>query len=420
MVRILLLFVILLSVCIQNAFAQTTIEKEFFNKNYELVEQLINEKLEQNNVSAEELEFAAKAKQLMFDFQSAIKYYKLLQEQNDQSTIAIDGLGDCYSALEMHQQALEQYNKILPNDTTSMQIWGKYVVQLFELDKFKEASHILYTLHKNNTGNQYVFKKLITSEYQNKKYEAVISLCNSYLQDYPSDLSVYNYKLIALKKSKQYNGVIEVGNQILKIDSTNLIALNQIALVAFHHLKNYEIAVDAYRNLNCLENFSDLGKIKNQAICEYFVGNDEFAAPLLDTLCMVLLEDPFVYFYAGLSNGRLGNADKALEQLEVAASLSIPDYVANVYHHLGRAYAGKRMKDEAIATYLKVREYDATNYHVLYDIASIYDEFSLNKSFCLPYYERFVLEFENSNSNELKYAQQRIKRIKEEMFFAGE
>lgn len=419
MVRILLLIAVMLVMLMQNTFAQTKVEKEFYNRNYDQVQELVDEKIKQNSVSLSELELAANACQLKFDFQSAILYYQMMQDQNEQSKIAIDGLGDCYAALGLHTQALEQFNKILPTDTVSVQFWGKYVVQLFELDKFQDASRVLYALKKYNTGNQFLLKKLIASEYKNRRYNATIELCDAYLQQYPNDLSVYHYKLFALQKSKQYNAAIETGNQILMLDSTNTLALNQIAKISFQHLKNYEIAVEAYRTLNRLEHFEDVNKVKNQGICEYFVGNLEYSTNLLDTLCYFLTEDPFVYFYSGLANDKLGNTDKALEQLKIAAELSVPEYTATIYHHLGRAYAGKRMKDEAIETYLKVREYDPSNYQVLYDIAITYDEFSMNKSYCIPYYEQFVLECDNSASHDLKYAEERIRRIKEEMFFEG-
>ena len=77
------------------------------------------------------------------------------------------------------------------------------------------------------------------------------------------------------------------------------------------------------------------------------------------------------------------------------------------------------MFEKAIATYMKVREYDPSNFQVLYDIAVTYEEYSLNRTIALTYYEKFVVECTNERSADLKYAQNRIKLIKEELFFEG-
>ena len=161
--------------------------------------------------------------------------------------------------------------------------------------------------------------------------------------------------------------------------------------------------------------------MKNWGICEYFMGQHEFAANMLDSLSkMVLQDDPFVYFYAGVSYRKMGEVDTAQYFLEKAAFFAVPAFTADIYHHLGRNYAQLRMFPEAIKTYKKVREIDPTNYQVLYDIAVTYEEYNMNRTLALAYYQHFVQECNNEKSADLNYALDRIKRIKEEQFFKGQ
>jgi len=63
-------------------------------------------------------------------------------------------------------------------------------------------------------------------------------------------------------------------------------------------------------------------------------------------------------FYAGLSYKKLGKPNLALQFLERSAFLAVPAYVAEIYHHLGRAYSAKRMFAEALNAFEKVCEID--------------------------------------------------------------
>jgi len=154
-------------------------------------------------------------------------------------------------------------------------------------------------------------------------------------------------------------------------------------------------------------------------ICEFFTGKPEHAAQLLDSLSDQINDDPMIPFYAGLSYKRLGKVDEALIFLQRAATVAVPAYVADIYHHLGRTYSQKRMFDDALDAYFKVREIDSSNYYVLFDIAIAYEESKRDIMAALPYYELYVKKTTNTNAADYEYAKNRIERIKEQLFFEG-
>jgi tetratricopeptide (TPR) repeat protein len=157
----------------------------------------------------------------------------------------------------------------------------------------------------------------------------------------------------------------------------------------------------------------------NQGICEFFVGNYEFAAPLLDSLTDVLPLDAFIPLYAGLSYKQLSDTDMALYFLERSALLAIPVHVADIYHHLGRAYRDKRMFSMAFGAFEKVLEINPENIMVYFDLALTHEEYNLNRKAAYQCYEQFLEKCNCPNSPEAKYTLDRMTKIKEVLFFEG-
>jgi tetratricopeptide (TPR) repeat protein len=97
--------------------------------------------------------------------------------------------------------------------------------------------------------------------------------------------------------------------------------------------------------------------------------------------------------------------------------LVLPPYTADFYHHLGRTYSAKRMYPEALEAYQAVLEYDAENVQVLYDIAITHEEYNRNQTVALTYYQQFLQASQGKSTPDVTYAENRVKRIKEELFF---
>jgi tetratricopeptide (TPR) repeat protein len=310
----------------------------------------------------------------------------------------------------------------MPAKHDSLRIGGKKASVLMDLYQYEDAAGMYSELLELDTANVFFFRRLMAAKYKQKQYIPVVeqyvdtTLCNAC----KADKEVKMMAADSYSKFGDYQCALQLSNELLELDSTYIPALSKSAYIYFSTYKNYEDAVILYRKLNSLKNNPDPFHLRNQAICEYFTGNYEFAAPILDSLITEISNDAFIPFYAGLAYKELHEFDKSLELLELASEMVIPVYAADIFHHLGRSYVSQRELKKAIETYKKVQEYDPSNYQVLYDIAVTYEEYNLNRTLALGYYELFLNECPNVKSSNYQYAQNRVKRIKEELFFEGE
>lgn len=291
-----------------------------------------------------------------------------------------------------------------------------------DLYQYDNAAGVYGNLMEIDTANVFFFRRLMAAKYKQKQYLKVIEqyLDTTFCQTCKTDKEVKMMVADSYNKFGDYKHSLQLVNELLQQDSTYIPALSKAAHIYFSTYKNYQDAVVLYRKLNKLEKNSDPFHLRNQAICEYFTGNYEVAAPLLDSLISEISNDAFIPFYAGLAYKELREFDKSLEMLDLASKIVIPAYTGDIFHHLGRAYASRRDLKKAIETYKKVQGYDPSNYQVLYDIAVTYEEYNLNRTLALAYYELFLNECPNVKSSNYQYAQNRVKRIKEDLFFAGE
>ncbi|WP_372934319.1 hypothetical protein, partial [Mariniphaga sediminis] len=99
-----------------------------------------------------------------------------------------------------------------------------------------------------------------------------------------------------------------------------------------------------------------------------------------------------------------------------AIESATPSYLPEMYHHLGQIFGQQRKFEESIAALKKANELDPSNKEVLFEIATTYEEFNSNKTLALNFYRVYLTEAGESAQN-VNYALDRIKKIKEDMFF---
>jgi tetratricopeptide (TPR) repeat protein len=112
----------------------------------------------------------------------------------------------------------------------------------------------------------------------------------------------------------------------------------------------------------------------------------------------------------------MADYDNAQKFMQWAIDMTVPDYVSEMYHHLGQIYGQQRKFKESIEALQKSNELDPKNVEVLFEIATTYEEYNSNKTLALNYY-RLYLKEAGEGGNNVNYALTRISRIKEEMFF---
>jgi len=108
--------------------------------------------------------------------------------------------------------------------------------------------------------------------------------------------------------------------------------------------------------------------------------------------------------------------EKAEELMQWAIDASIPNYVAEMHHHLGQILGQQRKFKESIKALEKSHELNPQKQEVLFEIASTYEEYNSNKTLALNYYRIYLKEVGGEGKN-VNYALDRIKKLKEDLFF---
>jgi len=126
--------------------------------------------------------------------------------------------------------------------------------------------------------------------------------------------------------------------------------------------------------------------------------------------------DPYVMFYLSLCYKKLAKLEDAEFYMQLAIELSMPGFLPEMYHHLGQILGQQRKFEESIEALKKANELAPDSYEVLFEIATTYEEFNANKTLALNYYQVYLQEAGESAKN-VNYALERIKKIKEDLFF---
>jgi tetratricopeptide (TPR) repeat protein len=161
---------------------------------------------------------------------------------------------------------------------------------------------------------------------------------------------------------------------------------------------------------------ADYETYRNFGISLYFSKKEEQALEVLYDCMMSNPNDPIVLFYQSLCCKKLADYPTAEGFMKAAIESATPAYFPEMYHHLGQIYNQERKFEESIGAYQKAYELDTTNYEVLFEIATTYEEFGTHKTLALNFYRNYLIQGGETARN-INYALTRIERIKEELFF---
>ena len=128
------------------------------------------------------------------------------------------------------------------------------------------------------------------------------------------------------------------------------------------------------------------------------------------------MNDPILNFYMGACYKKLKQFSESEGFLKLAIETATPDYLAEIYHHLGQVYGMERKYQASIDVYQKAMELDPTKVELLFEIATTYEEYNFNKTLALNFYQSY-LKAAGEDAQNAYYALDRIKKIKEELFF---
>ena len=408
-----LFLIIFLSISF-GSFAQDKIDLLILNKNYQEALKQIDKKIDKQPTVQLYLKKGLVYNNLQ-NYQEALEAFSA-GYQLDPTNVDIMGemaenlatLGNYYGATPFFQKVKE----LEPNNLTLIAKMGRNYINL---DDYKKAFAIFSEIYAKDSTNLYWNKQLAYCAFRTGRKKMAISLYQKIIDENPGDYGSYFNLLRLYNRKEQAGQFLELIDKGLEEFPGNSGFYRELAGYKFAN-KQYE---EAKANL---EKYFEAGgdsiyKIMlNYGICCYFARNEKLAMSILEKCEMQNPTDPFVMFYMSLSNKRLANYEEAEKYMNYAINLSIPPYLSEMYHHLGQIYGQQRKFEESIAALKKAVQYDPTNYEVLFEIATTYEEYNSNKTLALNYY-RIYLKEAGEEANNVNYALDRIKRIKEDLFF---
>ncbi len=409
--KILIPFFILISYL---SFSQDKIDLMVLNKNYTQALSMIDKQLESSQNAALYYKKGLVLSNLQ-NYQEALTAFSEALQLEPENPEFLTEMAEGFSVLGNYRDAEPFFEKAVDIDKNNLTLAAKLGRNYISLDKFKDAYRVYSNIYQKDSSNVYWNKQLAFSAYRVNKKDEARTLYEKVIAQNPRDYSSY-FNLLRLYSRKE-----DVG-KILSLIDAGLAEFpgddgffKEKALYYFAN-KNYEQAKYYYEQYFVAGGDSLYNILLNYGVCSYFSKEEKLAISVLAECEAVNPNDPYVLFYLSLCHKKLAELVEAEYYMQSAIDISIPDFLADMYHHLGQIYGQERKFEESIEALKKSNELDPADYEVLFEIATTFEEYNSNKTLALNYYQVYLLEAGESAKN-VNYALDRIKRIKEDLFF---
>jgi len=311
----------------------------------------------------------------------AINYYKQACSIAPNNLPLAAKLGRVYINLKNYKEAYQVFSGIYSQDST-MVYWNKQLAYCaFRTFNREEASALYEKVLEANPRDYGSYTNLIHTYNWKKQGGKVMATIEKGLEQFPNDSELLFERAMYLYKTKRYGPAMVNFEKYLKYTKE----------------PPYEV-------------------LMNIGISTYFAGYEEKALERFTKLLNVNPNDPLVMYYQSLCHKKMKNFEKSQELMEWAIEASIPNYVAEMYHHLGQIYGQQRMFKESLVALEKSYELNSSKSEVLFEIATTYEEYNSNKTLALNYYRVYLKEAGERGKN-INYALDRITKLKEDLFF---
>ena len=341
-------------------------------------------------------------------------YSEALQLEPDNPDI-LGEMADGLSILGNNFDAVNFYKKALELEPGNLTLSGKLGRVLINQKKLKEAYKVFSDIYVQDSTNVYWNKQLAYCAFRVGKRKEAVHLYEMVLEVNPRDYGTYSNLIHTYNWKKEGNKImVLIGKGLNEFPNDAELILERANY--FFRSKRYGPAMVSFAKYLEIENAPSYEFLMNYGISTYFAGFEEDALETFNKLFMINPNDPLVMYYKSLCFKKLKNFEESEKMMQWAIDASTPDYVSEMYHHLGQIYGQQRKFPESIEALQKANELNPRKFEILFEIATTYEEFNSNKTLALNYY-RLYLTDANESAKNVNYALERITRIKEDMFF---
>jgi len=407
-------FLILLMWIPFGAHSQEKIDLLILNRHYEEALQQLNKRIQKQ---PEAVLYYKKGLVLnnLQNYQGAVNAFSLALELEPKNPELLAETADALSTLGSHHDATSFYEQAAALQPGNLALAGKLGRNYIQLKKFPKAYTVFAGIYKIDSTNVFWNKQFAFCAYQTGKTREAIRLYEKVIEDNSRDYASYFNLIKLFQQTEQFGKALE----IIEKGITNFPEEPEFFQQQAHYFfgnKQYENARLAYENYFSTGGDSVYKVLMNYGISLYFAKDEPQAIEILDKCASQVANDPYVLFYLSLSYKKLTEYEVAEAFMNAAIESATPAYLPDMYHHLGQIFGQQRMFEESVAALKKANELDPTNYEVLFEIATTYEEFNSNKTLALNYYSIYLKEAGESARN-VNYALDRIKKLREDLFF---
>jgi tetratricopeptide (TPR) repeat protein len=352
---------------------------------------------------------------LQQQYQQAAQSFFAASEMDNQSPEILGELAETLNLLDNTEDAARVYTEACRLAPKNLELAAKLGSTYIVLRNYKDALKVFNTIYQADSTNVYWNKQYAFCLARARGNDSLaIRLYEKVADVNPRDISNYSSLSTLYLRQEKFQKAKEALERGLAIFPDNPDLVLKMANFNFGR-KSYTEAVEWFAK------YASIGEIdydtqKNYGIALYLSKNDEKALEILTECMFANPNDPIVMFYQSLCYKKLADYKTAEGFMKSAIEAASPYYVPDMYHHLGQIYNQERKFEESIGAYQKSYELDTTNFEVLFEIATTYEELSTNKTLALNYYREYLIRGGEAVKN-ANYALTRIERIKEDLFF---
>jgi tetratricopeptide (TPR) repeat protein len=394
--------------------AQQKIDVLILNKEYDKALREIDKQLNEKPSAALYLKKGT-IFQSQQNFQNAIAAYLEGLQDEPENVMLMGEAAECFSILGNNHDAVSYYKKASELAPGDLVLAGKLGRVYISLKEYKAAYDVFSSIYTRDSSNVFWNKQLAFCAFQTFRREEAVHLYEKVIESNPRDLGSYLNLISCYNWRKEGNQIISAIQKGL-MEFPNDPELIYEQAMYFYKTKRYGPAMVEFEKYAGISKDVDYETLMNYGIATYFAGFEEKALSIFEELFAQNPNDALVIYYKSLCYKKMKNFEEAGKLMQWAIDASTPDYVAEMYHHLGQIYGQLRLFKESIEALQKAVELNPDKVEVFFEIATTYEEFNSNKTLALNYYQIYLKEAGEEGKN-IIYALERIEKIKEDLFF---
>lgn len=394
--------------------SQEKIDLLILNGNYDQALSEIDKMISENPSAAVFLK-KGKVFKNQQDYQNALQAFTSGLQYEPQSVDLLSESAECLSVLGNNADAISYYKKATELAPENLVLAGKLGRVYINQKQYREAYEVFSGIYAKDSTNVYWNKQLAYCAFRTFRREEASRLYEKVIEANPRDhgsyinlIHTYNWK----KEGDKILATIRKGLGQFPEDAELL-----LENAHFHYKKKqYDLAMVFYARYLKAEEQPQYEILMNYGISTYFTGFAEDALATFEKLLSMNPNDNLVMYYQSLCHKKMKNFEEAEKWMRWAIEGSTPDYVSEMYHHLGQLLGQQRKYKESVDALEKSYNLNPKKVEVLFEIATTYEEFNSNKTLALNYYQLYLKEAGEGGKN-INYALDRISLIKEDLFF---